>query len=105
VSNTRRATGLAIIPRHIIRCHSTQDTRVHNALDDVASNICQALIRGVTTHAADYQVPVGEYGRHWNFFATLAAVSLLAAVLFRPLPPGVGPGRYARDLAGWRKSE
>ena len=41
-------------------------------------------MRGVTTHAADYQVPVGEYGRHWNFFATLAVVSLLAAALLVP---------------------
>ena len=54
----------------------------------VAPLLALAVIRGVTTHAADYQVPVGEYGRHWNFFASLAAVTLLAAVL--PVTPRYG---------------
>ena len=55
------------------------------------------LMRGVTTHAADYQVPVGEYGRHWNFFATLAVVSLLAAAL--PVPTGSSAAVGAAVLA------
>ena len=39
--------GLADIARHDMVCHSTQETRVHGALDDVACNICQALLRGM----------------------------------------------------------
>jgi hypothetical protein len=54
-------------------------------LKGVAPLVVLAAIRGATTAAADYQVPVGEYGRHWNFFATLAAVRALAAAL--PVPP------------------
>jgi hypothetical protein len=36
--------GLADIARHVIRRHRTQEARVQNALNDVAGNICQALI-------------------------------------------------------------
>ena len=35
--------GPADIARHVIGCHSTQETRVQNASDDMAGNICQAL--------------------------------------------------------------
>ncbi|KAK3233935.1 hypothetical protein CYMTET_55791 [Cymbomonas tetramitiformis] len=41
--------------------------------------------RIVVTSLASYQVHVGEYGVHWNFFYTLAVVALLAAIL--PVPP------------------
>jgi hypothetical protein len=34
---------------HVIGCHSAQETRVQSALDDVASNICQALPRAART--------------------------------------------------------
>ncbi|CAL9183933.1 unnamed protein product [Musa hybrid cultivar] len=36
--------------------------------------------RLITTTGVDYQVHVGEYGVHWNFFFTLAAVSLLTSI-------------------------
>jgi len=49
------------------------------------SLIFLACARGLATHAMDYQQPVGEYGRHWNFFATLAVVDLCATAT--PLPP------------------
>jgi phosphatidylinositol glycan class W len=41
--------------------------------------------RLVSTRAAGYQHPVAEYGVHWNFFFTAAAVSLLT--LLSQLPP------------------
>jgi len=40
---TWRAMDLVDIARHVIGCLLIQETRVQCALDDVASNICQAL--------------------------------------------------------------
>ncbi|PWZ06568.1 hypothetical protein Zm00014a_030522 [Zea mays] len=37
--------------------------------------------RIISTWGVDYQVHVGEYGVHWNFFFTLAAVSILTSVV------------------------
>ena len=39
--------GLADVARHVIGCHSSQETRVRLHVDDVASNICQAVAGGV----------------------------------------------------------
>jgi len=41
---TGRAMSLVDIARHVIGCHSTQETRVHSALNDVAGKLWQALI-------------------------------------------------------------
>ncbi|OVA11869.1 GWT1 [Macleaya cordata] len=37
--------------------------------------------RLIFTAGVDYQVHVGEYGVHWNFFFTLAAVSILTSLI------------------------
>ncbi|PIA30351.1 hypothetical protein AQUCO_05600055v1 [Aquilegia coerulea] len=37
--------------------------------------------RLISTTSVDYQVHVGEYGVHWNFFFTLAAVSMLTSLI------------------------
>ncbi|MED6192542.1 hypothetical protein PIB30_011070 [Stylosanthes scabra] len=47
--------------------------------------IILGFLRLVTTTGVDYQVHVSEYGVHWNFFFTLAAVSLLTS--FVNIPP------------------
>ncbi|XP_027347432.1 uncharacterized protein At4g17910 [Abrus precatorius] len=47
--------------------------------------IILGFIRLITTAGVDYQVHVGEYGVHWNFFFTLAAVSILTS--FVNIPP------------------
>ncbi|XP_027921855.1 uncharacterized protein At4g17910 isoform X1 [Vigna unguiculata] len=43
--------------------------------------ILLGFLRLVTTTGVDYQVHVGEYGVHWNFFFTLAAVSILTSFI------------------------
>ena len=43
---TWRAWGLTAITRRIMGCQSSRETRVHNAVDDVAGNMCQALDLG-----------------------------------------------------------
>eukprot|EP00775_Hariotina_reticulata_P002159 gene2159-2477_t len=46
--------------------------------------------RLVATSAVGYQQHLGEYGLHWNFFHTIAVVSLLTLAL--PVPPAwLGP--------------
>jgi phosphatidylinositol glycan class W len=42
------------------------------------------FIRLVTTSGVDYQVHVTEYGVHWNFFFTLAAISILTSFVNIP---------------------
>ncbi|GAB2209413.1 hypothetical protein Droror1_Dr00026627 [Drosera rotundifolia] len=43
-----------------------------------------------STKGVDYQVHVGEYGVHWNFFFTLAVVSILTSVInIRPQYCGI----------------
>ncbi|CAL0313024.1 unnamed protein product [Lupinus luteus] len=46
--------------------------------------IILGFLRLVTTTSVDYQVHVGEYGVHWNFFFTLGAVSILTSIINVP---------------------
>ncbi|XP_073049962.1 uncharacterized protein At4g17910 isoform X1 [Primulina eburnea] len=42
--------------------------------------IILGFARLISTSSVNYQVHVGEYGVHWNFFFTLAAVAILSSV-------------------------
>ncbi len=57
------------------------------------SRVVAGFVRLGMTKAAGYQEHVGEYGEHWNFFFTLAAVAALTAAVRLPraalLPAGV----------------
>ncbi|KAK9274759.1 hypothetical protein L1049_022011 [Liquidambar formosana] len=55
------------------------------ALQSTSPLIFLGFGRLVSTAGVDYQVHVGEYGVHWNFFFTLAAVSILTSII--NLPP------------------
>ncbi|KAF8059100.1 esf1 [Scenedesmus sp. PABB004] len=79
----RRAAGAARWARRVAR-------GVRAAAPLVALGGARLVVVG----ALGYQAPLGEYGLHWNFFFTIAAVSL--ASLAAPLPPRwLGPAGLA----------
>ncbi|KAJ3700048.1 hypothetical protein LUZ61_003753 [Rhynchospora tenuis] len=51
------------------------------ALQSISPSILLGFGRLISTTGVDYQVHVGEYGVHWNFFFTLAAVSILTSFI------------------------
>jgi phosphatidylinositol glycan class W len=51
------------------------------ALSSVSPLVFLGFARIISTSGVDYQVHVGEYGVHWNFFFTLAAVSILTSIV------------------------
>ncbi|XP_051120311.1 uncharacterized protein At4g17910 [Andrographis paniculata] len=54
---------------------------IRNALSSTAPLIILGTARLISTTSVNYQVHVGEYGVHWNFFFTLAAVTLLTSII------------------------
>lgn len=46
--------------------------------------LLMGFARLIFTKGVDYQIHVGEYGVHWNFFFTLAAVALLTSLVHIP---------------------
>ncbi|KIZ02066.1 Uncharacterized protein MNEG_5891 [Monoraphidium neglectum] len=67
--------------------------RVLSGLRSAAPLLALGLARLLATRAAGYQQHVGEYGVHWNFFLTAAAVGLLTLAVRVPrrllLPVGL----------------
>ncbi|KAF7014125.1 hypothetical protein CFC21_028147 [Triticum aestivum] len=51
------------------------------ALRSISPLVFLGFARLISTSGVDYQVHVGEYGVHWNFFFTLAAVSILTSII------------------------
>ncbi|KXG39274.1 uncharacterized protein At4g17910 isoform X2 [Sorghum bicolor] len=51
------------------------------ALSSTSPLVFLGFARIISTWGVDYQVHVGEYGVHWNFFFTLAAVSILTSIV------------------------
>ncbi|XP_052169836.1 uncharacterized protein At4g17910 isoform X2 [Diospyros lotus] len=58
--------------------------KLRGALQSTSPLIVMGIARLVSTVGIDYQVHVGEYGVHWNFFFTLAAVSILTSIINVP---------------------
>ncbi|KAI4328061.1 hypothetical protein L6164_020453 [Bauhinia variegata] len=54
------------------------------AMRSISPLIILGFVRLVTTAGVDYQLHVSEYGVHWNFFFTLAAVSILTSLVNIP---------------------
>ncbi|KAI5062923.1 hypothetical protein GOP47_0021470 [Adiantum capillus-veneris] len=69
---SRKARGLSILKGK---------SRV---LQNTGPLLLLGFARLLFTKQADYQVHVGEYGVHWNFFFTLAAVALLTNIINIP---------------------
>ncbi|XP_062215474.1 uncharacterized protein At4g17910 isoform X1 [Phragmites australis] len=59
------------------------------ALSSISPLVFLGFARIISTSGVDYQVHVGEYGVHWNFFFTLAAISILTSI-FRIHPKHCG---------------
>lgn len=54
------------------------------AVQSTSPLLLLGFARLLTTRSVDYQVHAGEYGVHWNFFFTLAAVSILTSIINIP---------------------
>jgi phosphatidylinositol glycan class W len=51
------------------------------SLRSISPLVFLGFARLISTSGVDYQVHVGEYGVHWNFFFTLAAISILTSIV------------------------
>ncbi|XP_049362253.1 uncharacterized protein At4g17910-like [Solanum verrucosum] len=60
-------------------------TNLRNAISSTCLLIVLGFARIFFTSSVDYQVRVGEYGVHWNFFFILAGVAILTSII--NLPP------------------
>ncbi|KAJ9555114.1 hypothetical protein OSB04_009728 [Centaurea solstitialis] len=54
---------------------------LRSALSSTSPLLILGFARLVFTTGVDYQVHVGEYGVHWNFFFTLAGVAVLTSII------------------------
>ncbi|KAJ4728654.1 GPI-anchored wall transfer protein [Melia azedarach] len=71
----------AIISR---QARNISSTNWKTAIKSASPLILLGVGRIVSTTGVDYQVHVGEYGVHWNFFFTLAAVSIITSIINVP---------------------
>nr|BAN64985.1 conserved hypothetical protein [Babesia bovis] len=53
--------------------------------------ILLGILRLVSTRAVNYNVPVEEYGVHWNFFLALAVAKILSEIILSIVPPNFVP--------------
>ncbi|XP_031098352.1 uncharacterized protein At4g17910 isoform X2 [Ipomoea triloba] len=58
--------------------------KISNSLCSASPLIFLGFARLISTSSVDYQVHVGEYGVHWNFFFTLAGVAILTSIINVP---------------------
>ncbi|PON87435.1 GWT [Trema orientale] len=58
--------------------------KLHTAVQSTSPLLILGFARLLSTLGVNYQVHVGEYGVHWNFFFTLAAISILTSIINVP---------------------
>ena len=66
--------------------------------------VALAALRAWSAGARGHAVPVNEYGKHWNFFATLAAVMIVVDMAPVPVPGARGGRARARTSGASRPS-
>ncbi|KAE9614498.1 hypothetical protein Lal_00012127 [Lupinus albus] len=78
--------GAYVLANSLVSRQARNITSVNlkNAIVSSSPLIILGFLRLVTTTGVDYQVHVGEYGVHWNFFFTLGAVSILTSIINIP---------------------
>ncbi|CAN1235653.1 Uncharacterized protein At4g17910 [Linum perenne] len=64
------------------RCISSMNWKA--AIKSSSPLLVLGFARLLSTRSVDYQVHVAEYGVHWNFFFTLAAVTILTSIICIP---------------------
>ncbi|CAN6486693.1 unnamed protein product [Victoria cruziana] len=74
--------GSFVLANSLVSRQARQGTTMKHksSLQAISPLILLGFARLMFTKGVDYQVHVGEYGVHWNFFFTLAAVSLLTSI-------------------------
>ncbi|KAL7090951.1 hypothetical protein ACP275_12G074800 [Erythranthe tilingii] len=63
------------------QARGSSNMTLQNALRSTSPLIILGFARLISTSSVNYQVHVGEYGVHWNFFFTLAAVAILTFII------------------------
>uniref|UniRef100_A0ACD5XKZ6 Uncharacterized protein n=2 Tax=Avena sativa TaxID=4498 RepID=A0ACD5XKZ6_AVESA len=63
------------------QARNTTAMRWKASLRSISPLVFLGFARLISTSGVDYQVHVGEYGVHWNFFFTLAAISILTSIV------------------------
>ncbi|KAM3686702.1 hypothetical protein ACJW31_10G022000 [Castanea mollissima] len=66
------------------QARNVSSVRWKTALQSTSPLIILGFVRLISTAGVDYQVHVGEYGVHWNFFFTLAVTSMLTSIINVP---------------------
>ncbi|XP_065635235.1 uncharacterized protein At4g17910 isoform X3 [Quercus suber] len=66
------------------QARNVSSVRWKTALQSTSPLMILGFVRLISTAGVDYQVHVGEYGVHWNFFFTLAATSILTSIINVP---------------------
>lgn len=74
VSSNARSIGIS-------KQHGKEGALITSAMTRTAPLILLGFVRLITNKGIEYQEHASEYGTHWNFFFTLALVSLLAPLM------------------------
>ncbi|KAI4466481.1 phosphatidylinositol-glycan biosynthesis class w protein [Holotrichia oblita] len=64
----------------------TRDNSLKKSFIDTVPLIILGIGRYVATTLTDYNVSITEYGKHWNFFITLAFTRIIASIILIYLP-------------------
>ncbi|KAJ3673364.1 hypothetical protein LUZ60_006738 [Juncus effusus] len=61
------------------QARNINSVNLKDSIKSISPLILLGFGRLISTTGVDYQVHIGEYGAHWNFFFTLAGVSILTS--------------------------